>query len=86
MKINIYVQPGAKKTAYDGEFNGCIKIKIKSPPTDGKANEELINFISQSLDISKKEVVITSGEKSRYKIIEVPENYDMEVLKEKLKD
>lgn len=86
MRIKIYVQPGAKKTAYDGEFNGCIKIKIKSPPTDGKANEELISFISQSLNLSKKEVGIISGEKSRYKIIEVPENYDMEVLKEKLKD
>jgi len=72
MKIEIYAQPGAKKTIFDGEFNNRLKIKIKAPPTEGKANDELISFIAEKLGISKKDIILISGEKSRYKIIEIP--------------
>lgn len=80
MKINIYVQPGAKKSSFEGEFNNNIKIKIKSPPLDGKANDELISFISEKLGLAKKQVKLISGEKSRYKVIEIPLDMRIEDL------
>lgn len=80
MRINIYVQPGAKKSSFEGEFNDNLKIKIKSPPLDGKANEELISFISEKLGLVKKQVKLISGEKSRYKVIEIPLDMRIEDL------
>lgn len=71
MKLNIYVQPGAKKTMCDGLHGSHIKIRIKSPPLEGKANEELIEFLSEKLKVKKSCIGIVAGEKSRYKIVEI---------------
>lgn len=51
--------------------NGEMKIKIKSPPVDGEANDELIRFLSKEWDIPKSNIKIIKGEKSKHKIIEI---------------
>lgn len=71
IKLSIYVQPGAKKTMFDGFFDNHLKIRIKSPPLDGKANEELIEFLSEKLKVKKSCIGIVAGERSRYKIVEI---------------
>ena len=48
-----------------------IKIKICSPPQDGRANDELIGFISKKTGVSKKNIRIVSGERSNLKEIEI---------------
>ncbi len=45
------------------------KLKIKSLPIDGKANEEIIEFLSSYFSISKKNVVIEKGRFSKNKVI-----------------
>lgn len=86
MKLNIYVQPGAKKTSFEGLHGDAIKIKIKAPPQDGKANEELIEFISDKLGIKKSRVKISHGEKSRNKVLSIEyDNIPVEDIIEKLK-
>ncbi|MCX8083463.1 MAG: DUF167 domain-containing protein [Calditerrivibrio sp.] len=77
MKLKVYVQPGSKKQCFDGFFNEHVKIKLKSPPLDGKANEELIDFLSEKLGISKKEIRLISGDKSRYKLIDIGSEIDI---------
>jgi len=52
-------------------FDSYMKIRIKSPPLDGKANEELIEFLSEKLKVKKSSISIVAGEKSRYKIVEL---------------
>lgn len=69
--LTIYLQPGAKKSEVSGMHDGHIKIKINSPPVDGKANEALILFLSEFLDIPKSKIKIVSGEKSRIKKIAI---------------
>ena len=39
--LSLYIQPGASKTEVCGEHNGRIKIRLKAPPVDGKANQAL---------------------------------------------
>lgn len=68
-EIRIYVQPGAKKTQITGEFNGRLKIRLNAPPIDGKANDALIDFISETFGISKSNIKIVRGLKSREKDI-----------------
>ena len=47
-QIKIRVTPRAKKTEITETLaDGTLKIKLKSPPVDGKANEELIKFLEK---------------------------------------
>ena len=67
--ISIYVQPNASKSCVVGEFNGLLKIKIRAQPEDGKANKEVIDFLSNLLSLPKKRIEFLKGEKSRLKKI-----------------
>jgi uncharacterized protein (TIGR00251 family) len=73
-RIKIYVRPNAGKNSIEGFYKDRIKIKICGPPQDGKANKELIDFISRKTGVSKKNIRIVSGEKSSLKEIEIIKN------------
>lgn len=65
--IEVRVQPSAGRSGTAGEQAGALKIKLLSPPEDGKANKELIKMLSKSLKIPAANIEIVSGEKSRQK-------------------
>ncbi|MBQ9235916.1 MAG: DUF167 domain-containing protein [Alphaproteobacteria bacterium] len=46
-----------------------LKISVNSPPQKGRANAELIKFLSRTLDLPKSDFTIISGELDRYKKI-----------------
>lgn len=71
LTLKLHIQPGAKKSALVGLYGDRLKIKIHAPPVDGKANEEVIRFISEWLKVAKSQVNIQSGETSRQKTIAV---------------
>lgn len=48
-----------------------IRIKIKAAPEKGKANKELIEFLSEALDISKQQITIISGHTSQLKLLKI---------------
>lgn len=72
--LEIYVQPGAKKTAISGLHDGRLKIRLKSAPIDGKANQELVAFIAQFFKLRKQDIQIIRGEKSRFKLLSIKTN------------
>ena len=47
-----------------------IKIKLNSPPIEGKANKEVIAILSKFLKIPKSNITIISGDKNKLKTIE----------------
>lgn len=65
--ISLFVQPNAPKSQIIGEYNQLLKIKIKSPPVEGKANDEIIRFFSEIFGIAKNKIEILSGDKSKQK-------------------
>ena len=69
--IGLYIQPGAKRSAVVGEHAGRIKISIAAPPNDGRANKELITFLSKQLRLPKRCFEIISGKSSRIKTLAV---------------
>ncbi|NJD99468.1 YggU family protein [Thermococcus sp. LS1] len=78
--ILLYVQPKAKKNEIEGvdEWRGRLKVKIKAPPVEGKANKEVVKFFSKLLGA---EVDIIRGETSREKDLLVKGLSGKEVLK-----
>lgn len=71
MKVEIYVNTGAHTTKMDGYHDGRIKIKLAAKPVKGEANKELINFLSQKLNINKTSITILYGEKNRNKCLNI---------------
>ena len=47
-----------------------IKIKLNSPPIEGKANKEVISMLSKFLKIPKSNISIINGEKNKLKTIQ----------------
>jgi uncharacterized protein len=72
--IKLIVKPNSAKNLIEGIYLDRIKIKIASPPEKGKANKELIKFISEKLEIPKKNIKIISGEKSHLKVLEITDS------------
>lgn len=72
--LKLYIQPGASRSEFSGIHGDRIKLKIKSPPRDGEANEELIEFLGKYFKISKSRVFLLRGESSRQKdlLLELP--------------
>ena len=69
--IKLIVKPNSAKNFIEGAYLDRIKIRIASPPEKGKANRELVKFISEKLEIPKKNIKIISGEKSHLKVLEI---------------
>jgi len=71
VKISVYVQPRASRTAVAGMHGEAVKIRVAAPPVDNAANEALIEFIAHKLGIPKRNIRIAAGETSRRKVIEI---------------
>jgi uncharacterized protein (TIGR00251 family) len=69
--IKLIVRPNASRNSIDGIYLDRIKIRISSPPEKGRANKELVKFISEKLGIPKKYIKIISGNSSNLKEIEI---------------
>lgn len=71
-RIQIRVIPNAKHSGWAGMWNGThYKVSLRAPAVDGKANEALIEFLSETFKMPKRTFKIISGQTNRCKIIEV---------------
>jgi len=48
---------------------GSVKIRIKSAPVDGKANQSLIEFLGEIVGLPKSDIEIVSGLSARDKLV-----------------
>jgi len=71
--IHIHAQPGAKRTEVAGLHGDSLKLRLASPPVDGKANECLIEFLALRLGVKRAQVSIVRGASSRRKTVFVAE-------------
>jgi uncharacterized protein len=71
MKFKITVKPNAKKNEVTRAADGSLVIRVAVPPIEGKANEKVIEVLSEYLNKSKRSISIVSGFKGKSKIIEV---------------
>lgn len=65
--LTIHVQPKASRTECIGVHGGAVKIRIAAPPVDGKANEALVAFLAERLDVAPSSIEIRAGASGRQK-------------------
>jgi len=67
--FSVRVTPGAKRNAVTAFKEGVWNIKIAAPPVEGKANEELVLFLSRLFDVRTSSVSVVKGQRSRSKLV-----------------
>jgi uncharacterized protein (TIGR00251 family) len=74
MIIQIKVKPNSRASRLEQNEDGTWLAQLKSPPVDGKANEELIALVAKHFKRPKSEVSIKSGASTRLKLVQIREN------------
>ena len=69
--LRVHIIPNAKIDKVVGEHDHAIKIKLRAPAVEGKANTALFRFLAEKLGIPQRAVVLEHGEKSRDKVIRI---------------
>ena len=69
LTLNIKVEPRTSRSGIVGPYNNALKVKLISPPVEGKANKELIEVLAKGFGINKKDVEIVSGQTSKNKVV-----------------
>jgi uncharacterized protein (TIGR00251 family) len=69
--LDVRVQPGARREGCVGTWNGMLKIAVRAPPADGRANERLLLVVAEMFDVRRSEVELLAGHTSRVKRIRI---------------
>jgi len=69
--FQVKVHPRAKKNAIAGEVGDALKLALTAPPIEGRANEAVIAFFAELLNVPRSSVTIAAGQSSRNKVIRV---------------
>jgi uncharacterized protein (TIGR00251 family) len=69
--IKTRVEPRSSRPGIAGAYRDGIKVRLASPPVEGRANRELIEVLSRELKIKKRDIEIISGKTSRNKVVKI---------------
>lgn len=70
-RVDVWVQPGAKKSEIAGEYQGRLKVRVAAPANDNKANKALSAFLAGLLGLRATQVEVASGHASRSKTLTI---------------
>ncbi|MBI2060773.1 MAG: DUF167 domain-containing protein [Nitrospirae bacterium] len=70
MKLRIVVKPNARQTKVEPLEGKSYRISVTVPPVEGKANEAVVEALSEHFGAAKSRFRIVAGHKGRTKIVE----------------
>jgi uncharacterized protein len=69
--MDVHVMPNAPQTQVQGLHDGALRVRLKAPPVDGKANQELVAWLARELRVPRASIELIRGETSRRKQLRV---------------
>ncbi len=79
----VKVVPASSRTCIAGLLGGMLKIKLSAPAEKGKANDALIELLSETFDVKKNQISILAGHTNPVKRIQIT-SLTAETIKSKL--
>jgi uncharacterized protein len=79
-RLQVRVTPNARRDAVFAGTGDEIRIKLRAPATEGKANAALLDFLSEITGIPRSKITIRFGGKARVKVIEIEGPSPQEIL------
>ncbi|MFN3977178.1 MAG: DUF167 domain-containing protein [Sulfurihydrogenibium azorense] len=71
MRIKVKVKPGSSKNEVKKIEENFYEVRCTTIPEKGKANDKVIELLSEFLDIPKSRIKIIKGHSSREKEIKI---------------
>ncbi len=69
--LDVHVMPNASKTQAEGLHDGALRIRLKAPPVEGKANQALIVWLARELKIPRASIELVRGQSARRKHLRI---------------
>ncbi len=69
--LEVFIHPGAKKNQITSFENNILNIRVAAPPVEGKANHQMVGFLSDVLKIAKSSITIKVGLSGKRKVLEI---------------
>lgn len=79
--LRVRVVPRAARARLALEEDGSVRAYLHAPPVDGAANRALIALLAESLEVPKRDVAITRGERARDKLVAVTGRTDADIIR-----
>jgi uncharacterized protein (TIGR00251 family) len=70
LKVKAFPKAGENRIA--GVRSGELVVRLQAPALKGQANKELVKLLAKSLGVSRSEIKIFCGERTRHKLISLP--------------
>lgn len=71
IRLRVRVQPRASRSEIVGRHGDALKVRLAAPPVDGAANEALIRFLADRLEVPRAAVRLAAGGGARSKLLAV---------------
>ena len=65
--LRVHAQPGARRTEVAGLHGDCLKVRVREPALEDRANQALAEFLADALGVARRDVTLASGARSRDK-------------------
>lgn len=69
--LEVHVQPGARREELAGQHGGRLRVRIKAPPVEGRANRNLVKFLSNLFKVAPRDITLLRGGNSRDKRLRI---------------
>jgi uncharacterized protein (TIGR00251 family) len=71
LRITVHVTPNAKETKIILEPDNSITMRVRAPPVKGRANREIVKWLSKKLRTPSSRIRILAGAHSNLKIVDI---------------
>jgi len=69
--LDVRVQPGASRPGLVADSGGGLRVRLSSPPVDGRANDELVAVVASALGLRPREITLVRGHTGRSKTLRI---------------
>jgi hypothetical protein len=70
-RLSVKVVPGASQNKVMGLLGETLKVRVKAPPENGKANTAVLKLVADFLGVPVKRLCICTGHTSPSKVVEI---------------
>ena len=67
--LNLKTIPNAPRDQIAGWLGDALKVKVRAPALEGRANDALLEFLADKLGLPRRAVTLLHGDKSRHKVV-----------------
>ena len=71
MQIIVKAKAGARENKIEEIGENQFRVSVTEPPVQGRANNAIINLLAEHFEVSRSDIKLTSGFRSREKTFEI---------------